>query len=226
MCCKGSWIRCWRSVAETPTHRFVAILRELRVHQVDFIVVGGVAAVLDGAPVNTFDLDVVHSREPGNIARLLAALESLDARYRTQLGSRLKPDASHLTSASHQLLLTRFGPLDVLGAVGRERVCDDLLSHTIEIDVGQDLCVRVLNLEMLIAVKEEVAGEKDLAVLPVLRRTLEEKRRASGNGGTATRYNLLRACAPASRRTPAPARKRSTSRESPARREWARPPRR
>ena len=171
-------------MTETPTHSFAAILRELRVHQVDFIVVGGVAAVLEGAPVNTFDLDVVHSREPGNIARLLAALESLGARYRTQPERRLKPDASHLTSPGHQLLITRFGPLDILGAIGRERVYDDLLSHTIEIEVGQDLRVRVLNLEMLIAVKEEVAGEKDLAVLPVLRRTLEQKRRASGNAGT------------------------------------------
>jgi len=42
------------------------MLRVLRGHQVDFIVVGGVAAVLQGAPVSTFDVDVVHSREEGN----------------------------------------------------------------------------------------------------------------------------------------------------------------
>jgi hypothetical protein len=36
--------------------------------------------------------------------------------------------------------------------------------------------VRVLDLETLIAVKEEVGGEKDIAMLPVLRRTLEESR--------------------------------------------------
>ncbi len=35
----------------------------------------------------------------------------------------------------------------------------------------------VLDLETLIAVKEEVGGEKDRAMLPVLRRTLEESRR-------------------------------------------------
>jgi hypothetical protein len=33
------------------------------------------------------------------------------------------------------------------------------------------------NLETLIAIKEELAGEKDLAVLPTLRRTLEEKKK-------------------------------------------------
>jgi hypothetical protein len=44
-------------------------------------------------------------------------------------------------------------------------------------DVGQGIRVRVLNLETIISTKEQVASEKDLAVLPVLRRTLNETRR-------------------------------------------------
>ena len=40
--------------------------------------------MLHGAPVTTFDLDVVHARNPENIARLLSALEELDAVYRVQ----------------------------------------------------------------------------------------------------------------------------------------------
>jgi hypothetical protein len=43
--------------------------------------------------------------------------------------------------------------------------------------VAEGLRVRVLNLETPIAVKEEAAGARDLAVLPIMRRTLEEKRR-------------------------------------------------
>ena len=42
---------------------FLAVLRTLTDHGVEFIVVGGVAAVLRGAPINTFDLDVVYSTE-------------------------------------------------------------------------------------------------------------------------------------------------------------------
>ena len=154
-----------------------AILQEFRDHRVDFIVVGGVAAVLAGVPVNTFDLDVVHSRTPDNIGRLLAALDSMEATYRTRPELALKPDVSHLASPGHQLLMTRFGPLDVLGVIGRSRGYDDLLPHAHELEVGEGLRVRVLNLETLIAIKEEVAGERDLAVLPIMRRTLEEKRR-------------------------------------------------
>jgi len=165
-------------VPETTKRDFARILIELRRHAVDFIVVGGVAAVLEGVPVNTFDLDVVHSREPGNIDRLLTALETLDATYRMSPEQRLRPAASHLASPGHQLLITRFGPLDVLGSIGRSRGYDELLPHTREVEVAEGLRVQVLNLETLIAVKEEVAGERDLAVLPIMRRTLEEKRRS------------------------------------------------
>jgi len=44
-------------------------------------------------------------------------------------------------------------------------------------EVAADVNVRVLDLETLIQTKEETAGEKDKAILPVLRRTLEEKSR-------------------------------------------------
>jgi predicted nucleotidyltransferase len=93
--------------------------------------------------------------------------------------AKLQPVASHLTSPGHQLLITRLGPLDILDNIGRSRGYDDLLPHAREVEVGRGLRVQVLNLETLIAVKEEVAGEKDLAVLPTMRRTLEEKRRRS-----------------------------------------------
>jgi hypothetical protein len=139
-------------------------------------VVGGVAAVLEGVDVPvTLNLEVVHSREPGNIGRLLRALDSLGASYRMR--PELKPNASHLASSGHKLLTTRFGPLDVLGTIGQARGYDDLLPHTHEVELDDGLRALVLDLETLIAIKEEVAGEKDLAVLPIMRRTLEEKRR-------------------------------------------------
>jgi len=46
--------------------RFLDILSVLCRHQVDFVVVEGVAAVLEGAPVSTFDLDVMHRRTEDN----------------------------------------------------------------------------------------------------------------------------------------------------------------
>jgi hypothetical protein len=54
-----------------PERRLTATLRALAEAGVDFIVVGGVAAVLNGAPVDTFDVDVVYARDAANVARLL-----------------------------------------------------------------------------------------------------------------------------------------------------------
>lgn len=158
-----------------PSVDYLAILKTLRRHGVDFVVVGGVCAVLHGAPLATFDLDVVHSREPDNLARLMAALKELQAHYRTPGRRDKKPGPSHLASAGHQLLMTRFGPLDLLGTIGKGRDYGQLLDETIELEIGGGLKVRVSSLESLVKTKEETGQAKDRAVLPVLRRLLEEK---------------------------------------------------
>ena len=112
----------------------MAILQTLVAHRVDFLVVGGICAVLHGAPIATFDLDLVHSRHPDNIQRLMATLETLEAHYRTR--KDLKPDVSHLSSPGHELLLTCFGPLDIRGEMGKGRGYDELLRDSVEMDVG------------------------------------------------------------------------------------------
>lgn len=162
---------------QTESADFLSILRILREHGVEFVVVGGVGAVLQGAPLNTFDLDILHSTEKDNVGRLLAALELLDARYRMQPERRLKPTESHLSSPGHQLLITRYGPVDVLGSIGNSHKYSELAPYSVEMEIGGGIKVQVLNLERLIAIKEEIAGPKDVAVLPILKQTLEEKSR-------------------------------------------------
>ena len=161
-----------------PEPKPTATLRALRDGGIEFIVVGGVAAVLNGAPINTFDVDIVHSRDAANIDRLLPVLDSFDAIFRMQPERRLKPNASHLASAGHLNLVTRYGPLDLLGTIGSNLGYAELLPHSTELEIADGLLIHVLNLETLIALKEELGGEKDRAVLPILRRTLEEKRKA------------------------------------------------
>ena len=156
---------------------FRTILRTLREHQVDFIVVGGVCAALQGAPINTFDLDIVHSREPANLDHLLKALGALRAHYRTPGHNKLKPRESHLTSPGHQLLMTSAGPLDLLGTIGDGHSYEDLVGEAKEFTIGKGLNVQVLDLGALIRIKAETAQEKDKAQLVILRRTLEEKSR-------------------------------------------------
>jgi hypothetical protein len=130
--------------------------------------------VLHGAPVTTFDLDVLHARDRENIARLLSALEELEAVYRVQPERQLRPGESYLAGPGHQLLLTKFGPLDVLGMIGKSRTWEDLRGHTRTMEIEPGVAFRVLDLETLIAVKEELGFPKDTAVLPVLRQALKE----------------------------------------------------
>ena len=151
------------------------ILRILARHRVDFIVVGGMAAALQGAPVPTLDLDIVYSRDPGNVTRLLAALSAMEATFRADPRG-LSPGESHLRSAGHKLLVTPHGALDVLGAIEESTGYEDLLPDATLLEVAGER-TRVLSLERLIRVKEKLSRPKDRAMLPVLRTTLEEKRR-------------------------------------------------
>jgi hypothetical protein len=154
-----------------------ALLRVLVEHDVEFVVVGGVCAVIQGAPVSTFDLDVVPNRSADNVERLLQALASIDAQHRDLGGRSIAPDAGRLSGPGHNLFMTRSGPIDVLGTIGRGRDYASLEPRSRPVDVGGALIVRVLDLDALIEVKREVGRDKDLATLPVLVRTLEERRR-------------------------------------------------
>jgi len=156
------------------------LLRVLAEHDVSFLVVGGVCAVIHGAPVSTFDLDIVPERSGENVARLLRALASVEAVHRDLAGRSIPPDASRLSGPGHNLFMTRSGPLDVLGTIGEGRDFSTLASRSRTIDLGEGLTARVLDLDALIDVKREVGREKDLATLPILVRTLEERRRREG----------------------------------------------
>ena len=152
--------------------RFQKTLEILTDHEVEFIVVGGIAAVLQGAPIITFDLDIVHRRTPENVQRLLSALRVLEARYRGDPRD-LVPATSHLLGPGHNLLTTLHGSLDLLGTIGSGWSYDDLIAQCITVELGEDR-IQTLELARLIEVKAEAGRAKDLAVLPTLRATLAE----------------------------------------------------
>ena len=160
-----------------PTKSFEVIEVLVR-HEVEFMVVGMTAGVLQGAPAVTFDLDILYSLDPVNADRLLDALVELEAIFRGD-ERRLKPNLSHLQSRGHKLLMTKFGIVDVLGSLG-EYDYRDLESDAPALAIGP-MSVKVLSLERLIEVKEKAGRDKDMAVLPLLRATLARKHQPSGN---------------------------------------------
>ena len=165
-----------------PTHhfRYRSILEALDRHAVEHIVVGGVCAVAHGAPITTFDLDLVHRRDAENISRILAALAELGAYHREPGDRRLAPQRRALESSGPSLFVTELGSLDFIGELSG-RGFEQLLPHTAEFVLAAGLRIRILDLETLIEVKECAGRPKDLAVLPVLRQTLAERRRQHGD---------------------------------------------
>ncbi|MGB5268484.1 MAG: hypothetical protein WBN30_17960, partial [Polyangiales bacterium] len=103
------------------------LLRRLSKAGVEFIVVGGAAAVLHGAPITTEDLDIVHRRTPDNVARLKALLDDLRAHVRELANRRLPVSKSALAGEGHVLVTTALGPLDCLGTIVEGRGFEELL---------------------------------------------------------------------------------------------------
>jgi len=143
---------------------------------VNFIVVGGVAAIVEGAPVTTLDLDIVIEHEAENVGNILRALRSIHAHYRDLTGRHITPTHQRLTTNLTNLMQTDLGPIDVMVEIGDGERYAELLPHALVRDVA-GIKVQVLRLEKVIETKEAADRDKDRAVLPVLRRTLELKRR-------------------------------------------------
>jgi len=150
-----------------------ALLLELADCGADFVVVGGIAAVLQGVPLATFDLDVVHSRSSENVLKLLELLARLDASSRLRPPSEvLRPGPEALGGPGHQLLRTRLGPLDLLGSVEGGLGFEELEGRS-EPFLLEGRTLRVLSLQALAELKKDATSPKDqlsrLMILETLR---------------------------------------------------------
>jgi hypothetical protein len=152
------------------------MLRTLAEHGVDFIVVGGVCAALHGSPLSTVDLDIVHARSEDNLDRLESALRDMGAVYRVQPERQLVPPRSALSGTGHQLLICSNGSLDLLGSIDPGWDFDALLEHALELDLGEGLRVRVLDLPTLIQSKQVLGRPKDQLAILHLNEILAESR--------------------------------------------------
>jgi hypothetical protein len=148
------------------------LLEQLCSAGVDFILVGGLAAVSQGAPITTFDIDIVPSKEQSNLVKLLDLLLLVNARHRGRpRGQCLRPALHDLSAEGHCLLMTDHGPLDVLGTIEQGLGYDDLVVDSSEIRF-RGYVLRVLKLEAMVRMKRLSNREKDKRYLPLLEETL------------------------------------------------------
>jgi predicted nucleotidyltransferase len=157
-----------------PQEIFAALER----HGVRFVVIGGVAAILHGAPHVTTDVDIVPEEGRDNLARLSAALKELNARIRVvgePEGIPFDHSAESLTRVRIWNLVTDRGNLDLTFVPSGTRGYDDLVRDAEPMTV-RGVEVPVASLADVIRSKEAAGRERDRLVLPTLRRLLERQR--------------------------------------------------
>lgn len=159
----------------------VRILEALHRHQVDFVLVGGLAAVAHGSPLATNDVDITPSRRSESLEGLAKALRELQARLRVDgdpEGVEFPIDAGFLGAQPLMLnLVTVAGDLDLTFAPsGFPGGFDSLLPGSIAIWLVDTATTQVASLDDVISSKEAAGRNKDLAMLPYLR----ELRRLDG----------------------------------------------
>lgn len=158
------------------------LLRVLARGGVDFILVGGMAAIAHGAARVTYDVDLVYSRQPANLDKLVAAL----APHRPYLrdappGLPFRWDRETLERGLNFTLTTDLGALDLLGEIAGGGGYENLLAATVEAELFGQTC-RVLGLQRLIEVKRAAGRPKDLEAVAELEAILEDE--TGGNRGT------------------------------------------
>lgn len=151
------------------------LLAELAAARIEFVVVGGLAAVAQGAPITTMDLDVVHRRTAENVDALVALLERHHARYRGRPGGAPLPiNRAGLLGLGHALFMTDLGPFDLLGAIEEGLDYDALLPRSRRADIAGHP-VHVLDLAEIVRLKRASSHPKDKAMLPLLEETLRRR---------------------------------------------------
>lgn len=143
------------------------ILRTLANHNVDYVLVGGLAVQAHGHVRTTFDVDVLPRPERGNLAHLADALNELGARVLNPGSEALAIDAAMLPRATLWQFETRHGAIDVIHDAPGAPDYDDLRGRALEIDLG-GLALAVAGRDDLISMKRASARPVDLDDLAAL----------------------------------------------------------
>jgi predicted nucleotidyltransferase len=158
----------------------VALLQRLHASGVEFVIVGGVAAITHGSAVTTVDLDVCAPLTQENARSIIQAFADANPRW------RMRPDLPVITVDDHHLvgiknlyLATDFGQLDVLGELPDVCSYEDLAARSVQVDFGELRC-RLIDIDTLIAAKRQAGRSHDLRTIAFLE---EIKRRQSGPQG-------------------------------------------
>lgn len=154
-----------------------AILIRLSQGEVEFVVIGGVAALAHGSARVTFDVDVCYRRSSDNIERLCNVLTALHPTLRGAPSDMpFKFDVPTVLAGLNFTLSSDLGDLDLLGEVSGlgEYEAVQAVSETLPL---YGLSMQVITLEGLLAAKRAAGRPKDSEAIVELEALLELKKR-------------------------------------------------
>jgi len=154
---------------------FQTLIGALATGEVEFVIVGGLAATVHGSASLTQDIDVVYARDDANFACLVTSLAPFAPYPRgAPPGLPFEWSAQTLKRGLNFTLTTTVGDIDLLGEITGGGGYANLLPHTIEIELFGQRC-RCLDLESLIRTKRAAGRPRDLQMLAELEALLEER---------------------------------------------------
>ena len=155
---------------------FDRLLQRLIDQKIEFVLVGGFAAILHGAVVVTQDVDVCLNFSCDNLFRLAAALSDLRPVHRIMPGKiALQIDETNWASFKNLYLKPDWGILDCLGEISGMGSYEQALPNSTIIDLPIGTC-RVLTIEALILAKETLARPHDLRTVIALKAILTRRK--------------------------------------------------
>lgn len=158
--------------------KFEDLLPVLSTAGVEFILVGGLAAIVHSSSRATYDVDIVYRRSPGNMEKLCRALAPHSPRLRgAPPGLPFVLDEKTLAFGLNFTLNTALGDLDLFGEIPGGGNYEQLLPGTEEREIFGHPC-RVVSLDTLLRLKRSTGRAKDLEATAELE---EIKRRRRGH---------------------------------------------
>jgi len=142
-------------------------------NKVQFIIIGGQAAVVHGSDYMTADIDFCYSRDKGNLDNIITALIPFHPYLRG--ADKDLPfifDTKTLKMGLNFTFSTNIGDIDLLGEVTGLGSYIDVLKYSETVTLFNIPC-QILTLEGLIISKKAAGRKKDLKIIEELETLLE-----------------------------------------------------
>jgi hypothetical protein len=147
-----------------PEFQLIGYLRRLAEHDVEYIIVGGVAGRIQGAATTTQDIDIMPEPSPENLRKLATALSGLETRKKEAGSTSFEPhneiDPMEFRTADVSSFDTRYGAIDVLMVLPGVGTFDAVRPHARQYE-WQRIVITTASLDDVITSKQTADRAKD-----------------------------------------------------------------